>query len=77
MFQASNYKLAFTSHKMSFYAGAWGLAVSCRHFEPSDFLNDDYFENTTPGTRRSTVLLCSDIAQWLKQAASREHASII
>ena len=44
--------------------------------EPSDFLNgDDYFENTTPGTR-STVLLCSDIAQWLKQAASREHASI-
>lgn len=44
--------------------------------EPSDFLNeDDYFENTTPGTR-STALLCSDIAQWLKQAASREHASI-
>ena len=41
-----------------------------------DFLNeDDYFENTIPGTR-SIVLLCSDIAQWLKQAASREHASI-
>ena len=76
MFQASNYKLAFTSHKMLFYAGVWGLAVRCRRFEPTEFLNDDYFENATPGTR-STVLLCSDIAQWLKQAASREHASII
>ena len=76
MFQASNYKLAFTLHKMLFYAGAWGLAAVSSP-EPSDFLNeDDYFENTTPGTR-STVLLCSDIAQWLKQAASREHASII
>ena len=62
MFQASNYELAFTSQKMLFYAGAWGLAVRCRRFEPSDLLNeDDYFELTA---QEHAVLFCSRSVAW-------------